>query len=158
MPTDKQLFVLIKKLIAEKLHKKRVGRGSIADFLGVSQGKVRAWEDGQRPSADDLELLVKLFNFSPKWLLTGKGETFLGEETKKMPKKDSKTVAVTDPIAQRLETATRLLKETGASPEVIQQAIMKILDLQNEPHTQAEANTLDAPAFADKCERGIKRT
>jgi transcriptional regulator with XRE-family HTH domain len=156
MPTHKQLFELLKELIAKELHKKSVGRGKIAEYLNVSQGKVRAWEDGQRPSADDLERLVKLFNFSPTWLLTGEGSAFLGEETEAQPKEQVTQVAVTDPVSQRLETATRLLKEVGASPETIQQAIMKILESPNEPHTQAE-ETISTPAFAIDRDRSIKQ-
>ena len=154
MPTHKQLFELVKELIAKKLHKKSVGRGKIAEYLGVSQGKVRAWEEGQRPSSDDLESLVKLFNFSPTWLLTGEGNTFLGEGTEAAEQK--KDESITDPIAQRMKVAADSLEKAGASPELIQQTFFKILELQNEPHTQAE-ETLRTPAFANDRDRSIKQ-
>ncbi|WP_430735500.1 helix-turn-helix domain-containing protein [Halodesulfovibrio aestuarii] len=126
---------------------------------GISKATLSGYFNSERlPKQDALSAWVTAYNINANWLLTGTGNMFLGEEADAQTKSHGKPVQVTDPIAQRLETATRLLKETGASPEVIQQAIMKILDSQNEPHTQAEANTLDAPAFADKCERGMKRT
>ncbi len=158
MTDGKHLVEIIKDRIKIKTRAKRVSRGKVAEFLGVTEGKLRAWEAGQRPSADDLQNLVVLLNFTPNWLLTGEGEVFLGEEASAQPEAQKETVAVTDPIAQRLEIATRILKESGASPEVIQQAVMKILDSQNETHTQAETNTLEASAFADKCEWSMKRT
>ena len=61
------------------------------------------------------------------WLLTGKGEMFLGEEAKIQPEASNQPAVATDPIAQRLDTATRILKDSGAPPEVVQQAVMKIL-------------------------------
>ncbi|MFA9396585.1 MAG: XRE family transcriptional regulator [Halodesulfovibrio sp.] len=105
---------------------------------------------------------VSLYNLREKicvnveWLLTGRGEMFLGEETVAQPKAQAEEMPVSDPISQRMKVAVDLLKKAGASPEVIQQAIMKILDSQNEPHTQAE-ETLSTPAFANDRDRSIKQ-
>ncbi|KAF1073918.1 helix-turn-helix transcriptional regulator [Halodesulfovibrio sp. MK-HDV] len=152
MTDGKHLLELVKERIMKKTRAKRVSRGKVAEFLGVTEGKLRAWEAGQRPSADDLQNLVVLLNFAPSWLLTGEGAMFLGEETDAQ-KEDA---PITDPIAQRMKVATEILKESGASSEVIQQAVMKILDSQNEPHTQAE-EALSTPAFANDRDRSIKQ-
>lgn len=157
MTDGKHLVELIKDRIAKTTRAKRVSRGKVAEFLDVTEGKIRAWEAGQRPSADDLQNLVVLLNFAPNWLLTGEGEVFRGEGTLKTVSVESEDVAVTDPIAQRMKVAVDLLNQAGASPEVIQQAIMKILDSQNEPHTEVEEK-LHTPAFANDRDRSIKRS
>ena len=158
MPNKTELFEIIKKKISEITHVKNVGRGRIAEFLDVNPGRVRAWETGQRPSADDLELLSEKLDFNPVWLLTGRGDVFIQVGESEKAESWQEGAPVTDPIAQRMKVATEILKESGASSEVIQQAVMKILDSQNETHTQAETDTLEASAFADKCERSMKRT
>ena len=45
----------------------------IADYLGVKVGKVQAWRKGQRPSADDLEIICRRLGYTPRWLLLGEG-------------------------------------------------------------------------------------
>lgn len=49
---------------------------AFARFLGISQGKMQAWEKGQRPSADDLENISYKLNISPLWLLQREGDPF----------------------------------------------------------------------------------
>ncbi|SHJ76627.1 XRE family transcriptional regulator [Halodesulfovibrio aestuarii] len=150
-------FEIIKEVASKKIQENGGGRFSLAKFdnlLGISGGKSRKWAKGQRPSAEDLGRICRKLDLSAAWLLLGEGGLFLGEETDTQ-KEDA---PITDPIAQRMKVATDILKGSGASPEVIQQAVMKILDSQNETHTQAETNTLEASAFADKCDWSMKRT
>ena len=45
-----------------------------ADKLGVSEGNIRGYIKGVVPKADILEKIVRTFEISPEWLLTGKGE------------------------------------------------------------------------------------
>jgi len=52
----------------------------VADRLGVSRGKVQAWAGGQRPSADDLELIGRELGFSAGWLLFGEGPIYREEQ------------------------------------------------------------------------------
>lgn len=45
-----------------------------ADKLGVSEGNIRGYIKGVVPKADVLEKIVRTYDISPEWLLTGKGE------------------------------------------------------------------------------------
>ena len=45
-----------------------------ADKLGVSEGNIRGYIKGVVPKADVLEKIVRTYDVSPEWLLTGKGE------------------------------------------------------------------------------------
>lgn len=45
-----------------------------ADKLGVSEGNIRGYIKGVVPKADVLEKIVRTYDVSPKWLLTGEGE------------------------------------------------------------------------------------
>jgi len=49
---------------------------AFARFLGVSQGKMQAWEKGQIPKAEDLKMLHDKMGLSYHWLITGEGEPF----------------------------------------------------------------------------------
>lgn len=45
-----------------------------ADKLGISEGNVRGYINGVIPKADTLEKIVRTYDVSPAWLLTGQGE------------------------------------------------------------------------------------
>lgn len=45
-----------------------------ADKLGVSEGNIRGYIKGVVPKADVLEKIVRTYDISPEWLLTGNGE------------------------------------------------------------------------------------
>ncbi|MEZ7197044.1 helix-turn-helix domain-containing protein [Pseudodesulfovibrio karagichevae] len=68
-----QQFELIKKEFSDSQREKATN-ASIASYFGVSLGKVQAWKRGQRPSADDLEVISRKLGLSPEWLLLGEGE------------------------------------------------------------------------------------
>lgn len=128
----------------------------------VSKATLSGYFNTERlPKQDTLTLWVQEYGINGNWLLTGKGAIFQdSSQNNTIVREREQSVRIAqsnDPVVRRLETATKILKEAGASPEVIQQAVMKILDSQNETHTQAET-TVDAPAFADNCERSMKRT
>lgn len=69
-------FEIIKARISHRLaeHGKGYSAVNAAELLGASRGRVRAWETGQRPSADDLESMSEVLGLSPAWLLLGEGE------------------------------------------------------------------------------------
>lgn len=70
-------FDIIKEIAAKKIKDNGEGKFSLTKFdslLGLSRGKSRKWANGQRPSAEDLATLSKVFNLSPRWLLLGEGE------------------------------------------------------------------------------------
>ncbi|MEZ6855009.1 XRE family transcriptional regulator [Halodesulfovibrio aestuarii] len=149
----KRLLQVIHALRLEQQEFGQVGRVKKTTFSNYVLGN-------SQPKMESLALWVDTYNINANWLLIGEGEMFRSnaEDKKKVQETSQESLQDSDPVVRRMETATRLLEKAGASPEKIQDAIMKILDSQNEPHTQAEANTVNAPAFADKCEWGMKRT
>jgi len=70
-----QQFEIIERILAERLA--RVGLkytlANAGELLGLKVPKLQAWKKGQRPSADDLELLAVKLDLSPAWLLLGAG-------------------------------------------------------------------------------------
>lgn len=70
-----QQFEIIERILAERL----AGNGlkytlvNAGELLGVKVPKLQAWKKGQRPSADDLEVLAAKLGLSPAWLLLGAG-------------------------------------------------------------------------------------
>ena len=48
-----------------------------AEKLGVSEGNIRGYIKGVVPKADVLEKIVRTYDISPQWLLTGQGEMVL---------------------------------------------------------------------------------
>ncbi len=55
---------------------------AFARFMGVSQGRMQAWEKGQLPRADDLKTMHDKMGFSYAWLIAGQGEPFEETETR----------------------------------------------------------------------------
>lgn len=45
-----------------------------AEKMGVSEGNIRGYIKGVVPKADVLENIVRTYDVSPEWLLTGRGE------------------------------------------------------------------------------------
>lgn len=70
-----QQFEIIERLLAERLAKSglKYTLANAGDLLGLKVPKLQAWKRGQRPSADDLELLAVTLGLSPAWLLLGAG-------------------------------------------------------------------------------------
>lgn len=144
------------RVLISKLH---VTDSEFAKAGGVSKSTFSNYINGNsQPKQEALTLWVQKYGLNANWILTGEGEMFLEEGAKAQPEAPKEDAPVTDPIAQRIETTAKWLEKIGAPPEKIQDAIMKILETSNETHTQADTTTLDAPAFADKCERSMKRT
>ena len=144
--------------LLEVIHVLRIEQQEFGKTGGVSKGTFSNYALGNsQPKVEALARWVDTYNINANWLLIGEGEMFRGEGTSEPVSAESEDVAVTDPIAQRMKVAVDLLNQAGASPEVIQQAIMKILDSQNEPHTEVEEK-LHTPAFANDRDRSIKRS
>lgn len=61
-------------------NKQPVSKLAFERALGISHGKAVSWEKGQRPKTDDLEMLARMFNLSPEWLLLGAGDPLKGLE------------------------------------------------------------------------------
>ncbi len=133
----------------------RTTGSNLADHAGITKQTFSGYlNKGRTPVCSVIAEWVGELNINSNWLLTGVGEMFLGEGTEAAEQK--KDESITDPIAQRMKVAADSLEKAGASPELIQQTFFKILELQNEPHTQAE-ETLRTPAFANDRDRSIKQ-
>ncbi len=70
-----------------------------AEKLGVSEGNIRGYIKGVVPKADVLEKIVRTYELSPLWLLTGEGE-MLNTPKKKA---DEKERAIATPTANLQE-------------------------------------------------------
>lgn len=63
-----------------------LNKSQFASTLNVSYGNVGDWERGRaKPGADALAAIVKTFNVSALWLLTGEGEMFPPSEPDHKP-------------------------------------------------------------------------
>lgn len=51
---------------------------ALSRLLGVSQGRLQHWENGQMPKAEDIQTLHIKLGLSYEWLLTGEGDPFQG--------------------------------------------------------------------------------
>lgn len=139
-----------------------VNDSEFAKVGNISKATLSGYFNTERlPKQDTLSLWVNSYGINGNWLLTGKGAIFLDGIQNEMQVGIGEPCPCSfqdsDPVVRRMETASRILNESGASPEVIQQAIMKILDSQNDTHTQTE-ETFSTPAFANDRDRSIKRT
>ena len=137
----------------------------------ISRATLSGYFNSDRlPKQDSLSLWVIKYNIDANWLLTGKGNPFLDAKldtsSVKSCKQDNALAnyekpdeprEFIDPIAERIKITTDMLERSGASPEVIQQAIMKILDGNNETR-ESHTDVMDAPTFANNAKRSIKRT
>lgn len=54
---------------------------TFANKLGVSEGNIRGYIKGVVPKADILEKIVRCYDISSEWLLTGKGSMIKGNKT-----------------------------------------------------------------------------
>ncbi len=78
-----QKYVMLKDLFianAQRMGYKKTDT-DLQRYLGIGDGKLRNWRDGQWPSAEDLEILHEKFGFSFSWLVTGEGDPFIETAT-----------------------------------------------------------------------------
>lgn len=118
-----------------------VSQQRIADFLGATKGKVRAWEGGQRPSADDLETIARKLSLSAQWLLLREGDP----DGAAQPAVAS-AASPADPIVQRLIETERILRAANAPDETIRQAVFEVLRGQDAPVNRTDEESA-APEF-----------
>ena len=73
-------FATIHERIAFCVQKYGEGKNTVfAEKLGVSEGNIRGYIKGVVPKADVLEKIVRTYDVSPEWLLTGMGEMSKGD-------------------------------------------------------------------------------
>lgn len=80
-------FIGLQNLImySENLKKIRlelkISAQKLADSLNVSRGSIVQYETGKRkPSYEFMESLHNVYNVNLNWLITGKGEMFIGQQ------------------------------------------------------------------------------
>lgn len=114
---------------------RRFSLQNTADLLGVGIGKVRAWERGQRPSADDLETIGRALGFSAQWLLFREGKPY-GEADRPIPAASPRPLATTDQttrpaagegLTQQMEALERLLRKANAPDEDIREGLLSLV-------------------------------
>lgn len=67
--------------IALCVQKYGAGKNTVfAEKLGVSEGNIRGYIKGVVPKADVLENIVRTYDISPEWLLTGRGKMLKTKE------------------------------------------------------------------------------
>ncbi len=91
---------------------------------GIGETTLTGYLKGRsQPARDILSNWVQEFKINGHWLLTGEGEVFLSQGKAVNPP----AAETTDPIAQRLETAERILRKSGAADAEIREAGMTII-------------------------------
>jgi hypothetical protein len=107
-------FEIIKKEISRMLEfeGKKWSDQAAADALGLNIGKIRAWKKGQRPAAEDLEVLSRELGFSAEWLLLGKGT----------PKGDSQSANLIPEYVHIGDTLKELVSQLPATHSEIARA------------------------------------
>ena len=73
-----------------------------AEKLGISEGNIRGYIKGVVPKADVLEKIVRTYDVSPEWLLTGRGEIAQGDfsrnhQTKSEKNAEPSEISLPDP-------------------------------------------------------------
>ena len=129
MPENKfkELFQRLNVLIQD------ICGGNQSEFakrIGVPQSTFIGYlnESGQnKVKFSVLIRIIEVFDISPDWLMTGLGAMF------RQARQDGNVVAAPnepkafDPIAHRIETVERLLRQSGATDAEIREAIMAAL-------------------------------
>lgn len=81
MAKNNETTATIHDRIALCVQKYGEGKNTVfAEKLGVSEGNIRGYIKGVVPKADFLENIVRTYDISPEWLLTGRGEMLKTKE------------------------------------------------------------------------------
>ena len=80
MAKKNESLATIHERIAFCVQKYGEGKNTLfAEKLGVSEGNIRGYIKGVVPKADVLEKIVRTYEISPEWLLTGRGDIVLSD-------------------------------------------------------------------------------
>lgn len=115
-----QQFEIIQKIIAERLAKGglKFTLANAGELLDVKVPKLQAWKKGQRPSAEDLELLALKLGLSPAWLLLGAGlPTAEPDAGRLIPDYVSIGDTLHDLVAQLPAELPEIAQAAGMSPD-----------------------------------------
>lgn len=153
------------KIIEEKIAEKTGARGGqpsavgMAEYLGqgVTRGKVQAWRKGQRPSADDLEIIARCLGLSADWLLLGEGPPERGRAGARKPEPpappsqadsapQARHPAPESPLARELREVRMELEAAGFEATEIREALARLLAQRTGQVRYAEPRALREPA------------
>lgn len=130
-----QQFEIIKDIASKKIAQAG-GSFSLAQLdrlLGVSQGKSRKWANGQRPSADDLELIARKLEIPAKWLLLNEGDPYRSPRREVMERGGDEYIAIADTLREMIRegriTFEHFAEEAGITPDDLQ----AYLDMRDSP-------------------------
>jgi len=123
-----QQIEIIKKEISQQLEEigKSWSAQAAADFLGINVGKIRAWEKGQRPQSNDLEILARKCKFSTRWLLLLEGDPFDDTKYEKSPIPKEEFDEHLSQAQREMLTFRRIMAELGTPNEEIAKGVMAI--------------------------------
>ena len=80
MAKNNETAATIHDRIALCVQKYGEGKNTVfAEKLGVSEGNIRGYIKGVVPKADVLENIVRTYDISPEWLLTGRGDIAISD-------------------------------------------------------------------------------
>lgn len=136
-----QQFEIIKDKMAEILSEsgQNFSIAKLAAFLDLKKGKVQAWSTGQRPNADDLELIARKLDFSAHWLLLKEGNPFGASVSAEAA---PSTTPLTE-LGKELQDIKTTLETVGASETEIKQALLDYVSGARTPQEQPIATGTD---------------
>ena len=101
----------IKKLIDTFADKKNT---TFASIIGTSEANVRNYMSGTLPKSDILSKIVKCFDISSEWLLTGEGEMLRNKKVDNLPTITSDSVILLNRFEELVRENEILKRENEA--------------------------------------------
>lgn len=100
------------------IDEKKIQKKDLAKVGGVSSTSLTYYLQGKNlPSQDTLEKWVKAYSLNGTWLLTGQGSMFRDQAD-----------PLTDPIARRVDTVAKTMRESGAAELEVLRSIRAMID------------------------------
>lgn len=100
------------------IDEKKIQKKDLAKVGGVSATSLTYYLQGKNlPSQDTLEKWVRAYGLNGTWLLTGQGSMFREQAD-----------PLADPIARRVETVAKTMRESGAAELDVLRSIRAMID------------------------------
>ncbi|MBN2140858.1 MAG: helix-turn-helix domain-containing protein [Desulfovibrionaceae bacterium] len=108
-----------KKRIRTVIETLKISDKEFAEQGGITRQTLSGYLNTDRePSRSTLAKWIRAYGINANWLLLGEGPMFRTESKPDQP---------TDPLAQRVETVVRALREANADDATVQRAILAIV-------------------------------
>ena len=109
---------MFSKRLQMLIDEKKIQKKDLAKVGGVSATSLTYYLQGKNlPSQDTLEKWVKAYSLNGTWLLTGQGSMFRDHAD-----------PLTDPIARRVDTVAKTMRESGAAELEVLRSIRAMID------------------------------